>query len=463
MTISVLSLSYKTAPVEVREKLDIPAAQLGQALEELQCLPSLDEVMVVSTCNRVEVYFAAADPAAAFGAIKGWMAARLEGAGFDFEQSVVRLSGKPALNHLFRVAGSLESMVIGEPQILGQVKEAFQASVEKKCVGSVLMGLMPRVFRTAKRVRTETGISRFAVSISYAAVELAGKIFDSMAQKTVLVIGAGEMAELAIAHLIKTGIGRLMVINRTYDNAVALAEKFQGEPLRYEEMELALASADIVISSTGARGFIITPPMVRQVMRQHKGGAMFFIDIAVPRDIDPDINQITNVYCYDIDDLKSVTDSNRKEREKEALAAQAIVDEEVARYQGWADSLSVVPVIRALREKFNQAAMAEVEKTLPRLSGDSAEDGKLVSQMARTLVNKLLHAPSTHVRQVAEEGDGKLMAEVLAGLFDLTPASLAHPSKKEGPGVEPSGEDVEDEPLESPIVNKVVPFARPAK
>ncbi|MDH4122118.1 MAG: glutamyl-tRNA reductase [Deltaproteobacteria bacterium] len=464
MNLSLLSISYKTTPVDIRERLDIPAGELPELLPRLKAQAGLNELMVVSTCNRVEFYFAAARESTALQGLMTWAVERAGGgdAARHLEQAALRLDHQAALNHLFRVACSLESMVVGEPQILGQVKDAYHTAVEAGTVGPLFKGLMPRVFRAAKRVRTETGISRFAVSISYAAVELAGKIFDSLAERTVLVIGAGEMAELALAHLLKAGIGRLLLVNRTYAGAVALAEKHQGQAMPWESMDEALAMADIVLSSTGARGFVITPEQVKTAMKARKREPMFFIDIAVPRDIDPAVNNLPNVYCYDIDDLKNVTNQNRQEREREAHLAQRIVEEEQNRYLGWAEALSVVPTIKALREAFAQVAGREVEKALPRLSGSPAKDGLLLERTAQAIVKKLLHFPSTHIKQVAEEGDGRLYAEILAAAFGLDPDQCRGDGLLGGAGENSdSAESGDSSETLGPSLN-VVPFPKPS-
>ena len=423
MNLTLLSINFKVAPVEVREKLDVPESHLPDVLEELRARCAFQELFLLSTCNRVEFYFIARDQPVALERLKAWIAERIDNPEIDVERHVIVLTHRAATIHLLRVASSLESMVVGEPQILGQVKDAYEIAVRHRSVGPVLTGLMPRVFRAAKRVRTETHVARNAVSISYAAVELATKIFDTLEDKTVMVIGAGEMAELAMTHLLKQGIRRLLIVNRTFATAVALSEKYQGEAVAYDRLAETLPAADIVISSTGARGYIVDAEHVRRVMRGRKGRPMFFIDIAVTRDIDPAVNKIRNAYCYDIDDLNSVIDANRRERENETHKAQRIVEEEVVRFEGWFESLSAAPTIKALRQNFHVIGERELDKALQQMEHLSPRDANQVRRMVHGLLNKLLHQPSTALKQTAEQGNGKLYAEVIAQLFGLSGAT----------------------------------------
>ncbi|MFI5399924.1 MAG: glutamyl-tRNA reductase [SAR324 cluster bacterium] len=422
MTLSLLSFSFKTAPIEVREPLAVSAESLPGELAVLRRRAGLAEAMLLSTCNRVEYYFTASDVSVAEKALLEALRERLPEPDRErLAATALRLSRRDALNHLFRVAASLESMVVGEPQILGQLKEAFQIATEHAAVGPLLTGLMPQVLRTAKRVRTETQIGRFPISIGYVAVQLAQRIFASLADQSVLVIGAGEMAELAVEQLKKAGIRRLIVTNRTLSNAVKLAERFEGAAQPFERLPELVAEADIVLSSTGARSFVVSRETVRQAMRARRGKSMFFIDIAVPRDVDPAVNELANVYRYDVDDLQSVADANRKEREHEAQAAQSIIDQEVERYVRWRASLGAVPTVRALRDHFTSAAEEELSKTLARLRHLAPQDRERVERLARTLVNRLLHTPSMRLKQTTSAEDGQLYAETLMRLFKLEP------------------------------------------
>ena len=446
MSLSIVSLNFKTAPVELREQLAFPPELVPGLLEEIRGKTGLSEVMVLSTCNRVEFFFADDDKGKGIHRICGWLEARFREPELELEQAAIMLSGRTALTHIFRVACSLESMVVGEPQILGQVKEAFQLAVENKSHGTLLTGLMPRVFRAAKRVRTETQVARFPVSISFAAVQLASKIFETLEDKSVMVMGAGDMAELTVQHLLKAGIKRLLITNRTFANAVALAEKFQGSAVRFEELETYLPEADIIISSTGARGYIITPEIVRRASRKRRGSPAFFIDIAVPRDVDPAVNDLSDVYCYDIDDLQSVADANKAEREREALEAQKIVEEEVEAYERWVRAHSVVPTVKALRRRFEEVGQQELEATLGKIGALSAEQTSQMRKLVRNLVNKLLHEPSTRLKQESGEAEGRLYSDALAALFalsseenpgkaDRTQANASSPEEEQGDNI----------------------------
>lgn len=454
MNLSVVSLNFKTAPVELREQMAFPPESVPSLLDEIREQAQLSEAMVLSTCNRVEFFFSDDDRATGIGRISEWMKARFREPEFDPEQAAIMLSGRAALIHLFRVACSLESMVVGEPQILGQVKEAFQLAVASKNHGQLLTGLMPRVFRAAKRVRSETEVARFPVSISFAAVQLARRIFETLQDKSVMVLGAGDMAELTIQHLLKAGIKRLLIANRTFSNAVALAEKFQGSAVRFEEFESYLPEADIIISSTGARGFIVDPGMVRRATRKRRGAPAFFIDIAVPRDVDPAVNELSDVYCYDIDDLQTVADGNKAEREREALEAQKIVEEEVEAYRQWVRSHSVVPTVRALRRRFEQVGQEELEAGLERIGAISAEQTAQVRRLVRNLVNKLLHEPSTRLKLQNGEAEGLLYEDALNTLFALSPGERSGQSGNAAQAVESSGQEQGGNIVRLPIPSK---------
>ena len=420
MSLSVISLNYKTAPVELREHLARVFEPEPHLLEEIQRECAVAEVMLISTCNRIEFYIVDEGAKDTAGKLLAWIKRRAEdsqpGCGAAIEEASVTLRQRAALTHLFRVAGSLESMVLGEPQILGQVKDAFLFSVSNGFHGQTLAGLMPRVFRAAKRVRSETSIARFPVSVSFAAVQLASKIFDSLADKSVMVVGAGDMAELTIEHLLKAGISRLWITNRSYSNAVTLAERFHGTAVRFEELERQLADVDIVITSTGAREYVITPEMVKRAAKRRRGAPIFFIDIALPRDVDPAVNGLADMYCYNIDDLQAVTDANRAEREQDALLAQQILEEEIDKYEEWSRSLFHVSTIRALRRRFEEVGDREVEKSLKKLGHLSGEDAQEIRRLAWNMINKLLHTPSMRLKQPDDDMGGRLYGDALQAL-----------------------------------------------
>ena len=433
MTFSLVSINYKHAPLALRERLAIPAAEMPALLEDLKADCGLDELMVVSTCNRVEFYHLHGDAGHSPPAVLDWVKGRHAGLGSELEECAIALSDQAALMHLFRVGCSLESMVIGEPQILGQVKDGYRAARENGSAGPFINGLMPKVFHAAKRVRTETGIARFPVSVSQVAADLAAQIFDSLAQRTVMVIGAGEMAELVIRHLQKAGVRRLLITNRTFSNAVALAERFQGDAVRFENLESNLAASDIVISSTGAQGFIIGEEEARAAQKARKGKPIFFIDIAVPRDVHPDVNELANVYCYDVDDLQAAATANHREREEEAFKAQQIVEEEVERFFRWREADAVAPVIKALRGHFQETGAFELEKTLARLKHLPESDAAAVRKMVDALLKKLLHDPSMRLKQLGDGEDPLLHAQAVAHAFGLDPEP-ATPQSREDPG-----------------------------
>ncbi len=434
MSLSVLSFNFKTTPIEMREKLDVSAEKSKELLPEIQKQCRLDEIMIVSTCNRVEFYYTDDDSGEGGERLTAWLKQHFGATSQELAQSAVLLTSRAALNHLFRVASSLESMVLGEPQVLGQVKEAYQQIIAQNCHGPLLSGLMPSVFRAAKRVRSETQIARFPVSVSFVAVQLAGRIFETLENKTVMVIGAGEMAELTVSHLLRAGINRLLITNRTFTRAVELAERFQGSAVRFEELDSCLSDADIVISSTGAQEFVITPDLARQAVKKRRGEPIFLIDIAVPRDVDPEVNNLANVYSYDIDDLQAVADANKQEREGEALQAQKIIEEELDQYEQRTESLSIVPTVKSLRQQFSEMGERELEQTLSQLSHLSVQDATQVRKLVRRLVNKLLHIPSSRLKKMGDEINGTLYVEALTALFDL------HPEPTEDGKAEPSEE-----------------------
>jgi glutamyl-tRNA reductase len=430
MNVGLLTTSYKTTELEIREKLAIPESDVKQLIAFVKGRSGVNELMVLSTCNRVELYVQSDDLELKLREVEKAVLAYLEfeeGLDFSFQQ----LIGTDAITHIFRVASSLEAMVIGEPQITGQIKNFFHLSVESGGCGFFLNQIMNRAFITAKRVRNETEIAKFAVSISFAAVELAKKIFDSLKNKSVLVVGAGEMAELAINHLLKAGCSHLMVTNRTFSRAVSLAEKFNGSAVRFEYMANHLETADIVISSTGAKDYVIEQGMMTKCMRKRKHRPMFLIDIAVPRDIEPRINDLANVYVYDIDDLQTVVDTNLKFRENEAKKAEVIIAGELEKIEEWTVTLDVVPTIKLFREKVLELASNELQKGLGQMGEISSKQERTVRSMINSLAYKILHQPTVMLKQKAREGTAGLeYVQVVNDLFDLSPKTEKKSSRK---------------------------------
>jgi glutamyl-tRNA reductase len=420
MDIIVVGLSHKTAPVEIREKVAFAPDRLHEALHSVRDLPNVHEGVIVSTCNRVEVYAASREREAGIESLVSFMAETHEVPLDQLRPHLYVHAGTDAVQHVFRVASSLDSMVVGEPQILGQVKDAYEVAAEGSATGLVLNRFMHKAFSTAKRVRTETRIAQSAVSISFAAVELARKIFGSLPGKRVLIIGAGEMCELAATHLVENGVTGVQVTNRTYARAEALAKEFDGRAVPFEEFQSHLSEVDIVISSTGAPHTVVNVEDVRSAMKSRKQKPMFLIDIAVPRDLDPRINDLPNVYLYDVDDLQGVVEANKRERVKEAEKAEEIVGEEVRSFQSWMKTLEVTPTIRALRDKFDRIRKAELEKTL-KVFGDNLpkKQRKSLEAMTQAIVNKILHEPTVYLKQFANDPDLDFSVDALQRIFAL--------------------------------------------
>jgi glutamyl-tRNA reductase len=421
MEILIVGLSHKTAPLDVREKVSFAENVLPEAVKELVAFPSVSEGLIVSTCNRVEVYTAVPkrNLEGAREEIATFLSERHEVPREKLDPHLYILSGEECVQHIFRVASSLDSMVVGEPQILGQVKEAFGCAANAQATGNILNRLLHKAFSVAKRVRSETRIATSAVSISFAAVELAKKIFGELEGKTVMLVGAGEMAELAARHLLGNGVEHILVANRTFENAVKLAEEFGGSAVPFDELQQQMELADIVISSTGAPNIIIDKKMVKSIIKSRRNRPMFFIDIAVPRDIDPAVNQVENAYAYDIDDLEGVVEANVKTRSKEAAKAEKIVNGEVRQFNEWMRSRESFPTIVALREWAENVRRGELEKTLKRIEGLSEADTKKIEAMTEAILNKILHRPVTRMKQAAHQGDEGEIVNFVREMFDL--------------------------------------------
>ena len=421
MEILIVGLSHKTAPLDVREKVSFAENILPEAVKELVSCPNVSEGLIVSTCNRVEVYSAVPkrNMDAAREEIATFLSERHEVPREKLDPHLYILSGEECVQHIFRVASSLDSMVVGEPQILGQVKEAFGCAANAQATGNILNRLLHKAFSVAKRVRSETRIATSAVSISFAAVELAKKIFGELEGKTVMLVGAGEMAELAARHLLGNGVEHILVANRTFENAVKLAEEFGGTAVPFDELQQQMELADIVISSTGAPNIIIDKKMVKSIIKSRRNRPMFFIDIAVPRDIDPAVNQVENAYAYDIDDLEGVVETNIKTRSKEAAKAEEIVNGEVQQFNEWMRSRESFPTIVDLREWAENVRRGELEKTLKRIEGLSEADTKKIEAMTEAILNKILHRPVTRMKRAAHQGDEGEIVNVVREMFDL--------------------------------------------
>jgi len=417
--IVLIGLNHTTAPVELRECIAFTPEDTVVALDHLKQEPAIDEVLVYSTCNRVEILLVTGDIPAAVDVTKKFIAATHQIPLDRFENFLYRRENDDAVRHVFRVAASLDSMIVGEPQILGQIKSAYQTATQRKASALILNRLLHRAFFVAKKVRTETGIGDRAVSISYAAVELSKKIFDSLVKKKVLMIGAGEMAELAVEHLIRQKIGNLFIANRTFERGVSLAERFKGQAVRMEEIPQWLEQVDIIISSTGSSELVIHRDQVKAAMRARRYRPLFFIDIAVPRDIDPQINRLDNAYVYDVDDLQNTIKENLEDRKKEALKGERIVDEAVIRFRDWYDNLNVVPTIVDLRNKLQKIIENELRRTLPNLRQTPAADQESLQKMTGTMVNKIMHDPTRLLKMEGHHINKPVYLDLLRRLFNL--------------------------------------------
>ncbi|MFQ5508612.1 MAG: glutamyl-tRNA reductase [Leptospirillia bacterium] len=439
MNLIVVGLSHKTAPVEVREQLAFSATALPEVCRRIINGNGVTaEAMVLSTCNRVEVYAVASRAADGFSAISKFLGDCTEGFNAtDLAPHLYHYPGNDAIGHMFRVASSLDSMVLGEPQILGQFKDAYQAALDAKSTGMVLNKVAKKAISVAKRVRTETRIAENAVSISFAAVELAKKVFSNLAGHKVMLLGAGEMAELALRHLVSAGASEVLVSTRTLENAERIAREIagrQGRAVPFSDFRNHLKDVDIVICSTGADDYVLGPEEMSHAVRARKNRPVFLIDISVPRNINPAVGDLHDVYLYDVDDLQQVVDTNLEERMEEAKKAHRIVNQEVTSTARWMRSLDVVPTITALRSHAEAIARSEVEKTLSRLSHLPEPDKKTVEGLANAIVAKLLHHPMTNLRREAQEETGGAIIESTRKLFDLT-------LEEEPAGASPSASD----------------------
>ncbi len=415
----VAGMNHRTAPVAVREQLALEEEKIREILADLTGRGFLHEVMILSTCNRVEVYGVAAVPGEARSQAFSRLGSHRGMAWRELEPLLYTATGDEAALHAFRVAASLDSMVLGEPQILGQVKDAFALAQSAGTAGPVLHALMSQAFSAAKRVRSETLVGRLAVSISYAAVELARRIFEGLEGKSVLLVGAGEMSELAARHLIDQGALPVYVANRTWSRAQELARGLGGVPVPFDQLEATLALVDIVITSTAAPEPIVTAAQVRAALQARRGQPLFLIDIAVPRNVEPAVNDLEGAFCYDIDDLRAVVESNLKERQREAQRAQTLLEREVVKFLGRLQQLEVVPTIVSLREKLEAIRRAELERALARLPGAAEDTRRVMDALSQAIVNKVLHAPMAKLKDSSRAGHGRRWTETISELFGL--------------------------------------------
>ena len=410
MKVFVVGLNHKIADVDVREKLAFNGPKLVEGLIKFKELPEVQEAIILSTCNRVELYANVNDAKRAFESTKTFLSEFHNLNRGSLDNALYIYDDINAIRHIFRVASSLDSMVVGEPQILGQLKDAFELALTKKTTGILLNKLMKKAISVAKRVRTDTRIAENAVSISFAAVELAKKIFTDLSRRVFMLLGAGEMAELAARHLIGSGVKEVLVSNRTYERACELASEFNGRPVKFDDFIQEMVRTDIIICSTGAPHYIITKSQMQKVMKERKQRQVFIIDISVPRNIDPEINGLDNVYLYNVDDLQGVVDANMFERQKEAEKAEKIIEEELETFLKWQSSLDSVPTIVALREKAEEIKKEELDKLFHKIQGIGEKEKEAIEYMATALMNKLIHPPTAALKEDSENKDALVAA-----------------------------------------------------
>ncbi len=417
--IAICGLSHRTAPVEVREKMALPAPSIPAALTELNLQTGVRESLILSTCNRVELALALDDSASLNDALSQFLEKQSNLKLATVDQYLYKLEGRDAVRHLFRVASSLDSMVVGEPQILGQLKDAYSLAKEMGTVSSHLDQLVTRAFHVAKRVRSETEIGESAVSVSYAAVELAREIFGNLAGSKVMLIGAGKMSELAARHLRNQGAKQIYVTNRTYDRAVDLARLFEGWIVDFATFRQTLPSVDIIITSTGAREPILTREDMKLVMKARRNKPVFIVDIAVPRNVEPSVNEIDNVFLYDIDDLQKVVDRNVRGRAEAAEHAARIIEEEVQWLESRMREREVSPAIVSLQGKLEEVRAAELERYRTKLGTMSSAQEEALEAMTRGIINKIAHGAISELRRQGAQGDPTVSIEMIRRIFRL--------------------------------------------
>jgi glutamyl-tRNA reductase len=413
-------MNHKTAPVEIREQLAVACRQEVNPLHMLPHLKHVEELVFLSTCNRVEFLFTCHSLHEGIREIKAALKTHMGlAASVPLDSYLYVHEDLGAVKHLFLVASSLDSMIVGEPQILGQLKKAYRDAIEYRTVKVILNRLLHKSFSVAKRVRTETCIGSCAVSVSYAAVELARKIFGDLRDKRVLLIGAGEMAELAAEHFLRQGVHRMVVANRTLERAMELADRFKAETVSFDRFLEELKTTDIVVSSTGSQEPVIRYQDVRSRMRERRNKPLFFIDIAVPRDIEPKVNEIDNVYLYDIDDLQGIIDLNREERLKQAKTAEHIIDEETLKFRNWMNSLSAVPTIVSVREKAETIRRNEIRKTFAQLPDLTDKEKESIEILTESIIKKFLHDPIVFLKRKAQRDAQAVYMDFAQQLFKL--------------------------------------------
>ncbi|HET7210012.1 MAG TPA: glutamyl-tRNA reductase [Terriglobales bacterium] len=426
MNFQLIGVNHNTAPVEVRERLALPESRLPEACKRLVDHPGIEEGLILNTCNRVELVATTKNGSVD---LRGFIRNYFQVDPADFDQHFYEYREQEVVRHVFRVTSSLDSMVVGEPQILGQVKEAYALARAVGAVHSQLDLLLTRAFAVAKRVRTETAVGSSAVSVASVAVELAKKIFGSLQGKSVYLVGAGKMSELAARHLLAHGAASIFVVNRTHDRAVQMASKFGGQAIRFEQLYDTCDRADIVITSTGAPHAIFRREHAERFLVRRRNRPMFFIDIAVPRDVDPEVNKVDGVFVYDIDDLQQAVAAHVADRKKEAERAEAIINTEVERFRARLQTLDVVPTIVSLQDHLETIRQAEIDRVRGRLGELTPDQELAIEAMSKGIISKIMHTPITTLKVAAREPEATTVVDLIRRLFNLQDRPAEEKSK----------------------------------
>jgi glutamyl-tRNA reductase len=419
MYILVVGINYRTAPVEIREKFTFTADEASQALKTLKSMNSILECSLVATCNRTEFYCIVNQIHCGKQNITMFLQENFGIDRTEFKSYLYTYSCEDAVKHIFKVACGLDSMVLGETQILGQIRDTYDAALAEKTIGTIMKQLLPQAVSVGKRCHTETDIGKNAVSISYAAIELGKKIFGQLDDKHVLIIGAGKMSELTAKHLSSSGVKRVYVVNRTLTRAQELADKFNGIAADWSDLDECLADVDIVVSSTGATDYVIDKKMMQSVMVKRRNRPIFMIDIAVPRDLDPAINEVDGVFLYDIDELEGVVEANKKLRAQEVAQIEAIIQEEIELFENWLDTLEVIPLIKALKHKTDDIYDKTMESLYNKLPDLSEREKKIIRKHTKSIINQILKNPIMMAKELAGENNAKEQIEMIADLFGV--------------------------------------------
>jgi glutamyl-tRNA reductase len=423
MSIIAIGVNHKTAPVEIRERMSFSEGSLQEAYTKLLAGPVVRGCVIISTCNRTEIYAHVMDVEPGVDAVINLLRQKSGVEPALIKKYTYILTGNKTVHHLFRVAAGLDSMLLGETQILGQVRDAYQSAQKHSATDKVINTLFMQAIAVGKRARAETGIDRHAVSISYAAVELAKQFFGKLTGRSVLVVGAGKMSELTAKHLVANGVSGVIVSNRSYERAVCLARQFNGRAVKFDELYGHLGSADIVISCTAASHYVVRTKGVQQVLAENPGKKIMMIDIAVPRDIEPGVRELPGVTLYDIDDLQNVVDGNMMERKRAAVFAEAIIEDQVDEFLRWLGSQFVIPTVAALKRRGEEIKQKELLRAFNKLGDLSEHDRKVIGSLANSIVNQLLHTPVKQLKEYALTEKGPVYTEAINKLFCLDEAA----------------------------------------